>query len=389
MRKNCICRWKEFNKNALPSSKALIDSSSFPLRILFQTGDYILKFDSVSSHGGLHPDYEEEIRYFKENKVFSIQIESNLLCPQGCLYCYAGLENPPVEELSKKDISSILSSAVKMNVRAIDWLGGDPLMRKDWFFLMKDTVKLGLKNNIWTSGIPLENKEIARKAVEVTKRGFIAVHLDSLDERIYKTLHKGNPRLQIQSILNGVKNVQTFGKDPEEMINCITFTKPVFEDVENTIRYFYEEFGMRTCLTQMCLAGLATDHTEWVPSIEDIRKACDIRDKINYPKSTHSFSSMDTNKYYCGNMICVTVDGDVTPCSVIRKSVGNIHNTPLNEIVEKHRDELLWIHLRTPENLPGFCSRCENNEVCWGCRAAAFYAQGDAKGIDQKCYRNK
>ena len=49
------------------------------------------------------------------------------------------------------------------------------------------------------------------------------------------------------------------------MINCITFTKPVFEDVENTIRYFYEELGMRTCLTQMCLAGLASDHTDWVP----------------------------------------------------------------------------------------------------------------------------
>ena len=130
-----------------------------------------MKFDSVSFRGGLHPDYEEEIRYFKENKVFSIQIESNLSCPQGCLYCYAGSENPPVEELSKKDISSILSSAVKMNVRAIDWLGGDPLVRKDWFSLMKDTVKFGLKNNIWTSGIPLEDMDVARKAVEVTMGG--------------------------------------------------------------------------------------------------------------------------------------------------------------------------------------------------------------------------
>jgi radical SAM protein with 4Fe4S-binding SPASM domain len=235
----------------------------------------------------------------------------------------------------------------------------------------------------------LEKKEVARKAVEVTKGGFIAVHLDTLDERIYQTLHKGNPHRQIQAILKGIENVHTLGKDPGEMINCITFTKPLFEDVEHTIRYFYEEWGMRTCLTQMCLTGLATDHTEWVPSIEEIQKACDIRDKINYPASSRSFSSMDTNKYYCGNMICVTVDGNVTPCSVIRKSVGNIHETPLEEIVENHRDELLWIRLRTPENLPGYCSRCENNEVCWGCRAAAFYDNGDSYGIDPKCYRNK
>jgi radical SAM protein with 4Fe4S-binding SPASM domain len=354
-----------------------------------QLGDYILKVDSVSSKGGLHPDYEEEIRYFKENKVFSIQIESNLSCPQGCLYCYASIENPPVEELPKKDITAILTAAVRLNVRTIDWLGGDPLVRKDWYSLMKDTMKLGLKNNIWTSGIPLEKKEVARKAVEVTKGGFIAVHLDTFDERSYQMLHTGNPRQQIQAILKGVENVQTFGKDPAEMINCITFTKPVFEDVQQTIQYFYDKWGIRTCLTQMCLAGLATDHKEWVPSIDEIRKACEIRDKINYLESSFSFSSMDTNKYYCGNMICVTVNGDVTPCSVIRKSVGNIHDMPLDEIVENHRDELLWIHLREPKNLPGYCSRCENNVVCWGCRAAAFYDQGDGCGIDPKCYRNK
>lgn len=349
-----------------------------------------MQFDSVSSRGGLHPDYQEEIRYFKGNKVYSIQIESNLSCPQGCLFCYASMETPPVAELPKKDIMAILTAAVRLNVRTIDWLGGDPLVRKDWYSLMKNTVNLGLKNNIWTSGIPLENREVARKAVEVTNGGFIAVHLDTLNEHIYQILHRGDdPHQQIQAILKGVENVQRFGKNPDEMINCITFTKPVAEDVKYTIQYFFEEWGMHTCLTQLCVTGLATDHREWVPSTEEIRKACDIRDKINYPRSSRSFSSMDTNKYYCGNMICVTVDGDVTPCSVIRKSVGNIHETPLDKIVEDHKDELLWISLRKPENLPGFCPRCEHNEVCWGCRAAAFYECGDSCGADPKCYRNK
>lgn len=351
-------------------------------------GDFILDVDAVSSRGGLHPDYEEEMRYFKENKVFSIQIESNLSCPQGCLFCYASLDNPPVLELSKQDISSILAAAVNMKVRAIDWLGGDPLVRKDWFSLMKDAQKVGLKNNIWTSGIPLENIEVAKKAVQVTKGGFISVHLDTLDEGIYRILHKGDPRRQIQAITQGVENVQAFGKHPDEMINCITFTKPVADDVQRTIRYFYETWGMRTCLTQMCLTGLATDHREWAPTIEEIQKACAIRDTINYPTSSHSFSSMDTNKYYCGNMICVTISGDVTSCSVIRKSVGNIHDTPLEEIVKNNRDELLWVHLRDLKNLPGYCSRCEHNAVCWGCRAAAFYDQGDSSGVDPKCYRN-
>ncbi len=337
----------------------------------------------------MHPDYDEEQRYFNQHKVYSIQIESNLACPQGCLYCYASLDDPPVRELPKKDIERVLSAAAKMEVRSIDWLGGDPLVRKGWFTLMKKAVAKGLKNNIWSSGIPLEHKEVARKAVEAAEHGFIAVHLDTLDEHLYRVLHKGDPHRQIQAILAGVENLRAFGKDPNEVFNCITFARPVAKDVEKTIRFFYDTYGIRTCLTQMCLAGLAKEHRDWVPSLEEIKEACDVRDNINYPGSKHSFSSMDTNKYYCGNMICVTVEGDVTPCSVIRKSVGNIHRTDLERIVEDHRGELLWLKLRNPENLPGHCTSCEHNSVCWGCRAAAFYDCGDACGVDPKCYKNK
>jgi MoaA/NifB/PqqE/SkfB family radical SAM enzyme len=152
----------------------------------------------------MHPDYDEERRYFTQHKVYSIQIESNLTCPQGCLYCYASQDNPPVKELPKADILKILDAAVKMEVRSIDWLGGDPLVRDDWFALMNEATQRGLRNNIWSSGIPLEHKEVARKAVEASVGGFIAVHLDTLDERIYKTLHRGDPHRQIQAILTGV-----------------------------------------------------------------------------------------------------------------------------------------------------------------------------------------
>ena len=88
-------------------------------------------------------------------------------------------------------------------------------------------------NFIWTSGIPMKIMDNARKAVEVTKDGFISVHLDTLDEKIYKKLHSGNPKLNIKSILKGVENVQQLGKDPNQMINCITFTKPLINDIEN------------------------------------------------------------------------------------------------------------------------------------------------------------
>ncbi len=281
---------------------------------------------SVVVYGCFHPNYAEEIEYFKQCKVYSVQIESTLQCQQCCLYCYASDENAPMKELSKEQILSVLDSAAKMEVRAIDWLGGDPLLRKDWYDLMNYAINQGLKNNVWTSGLPLADIEIAKKVVEVTEGGFVSVHLDSLNEDVYKKLHSGEAQKNIETILKGVDNMQSLGKKPENMMNCITFTKHVAgEDVKSTINFFFEKKGMRTCLTQMCEAGLAKEHSEWIPTIQEIREACDSRDMSNYSKLQPSMSTMDVNKFYCGGMICVTVNGDVTPCSVIRKGFGNIN----------------------------------------------------------------
>jgi radical SAM protein with 4Fe4S-binding SPASM domain len=348
-----------------------------------------MESESIIKYGCFHPDHTEEMKYFEENKVYTVQIESNLTCQQGCRYCYASSADAPMKELPTQNIIDILDSAAKMEVRAIDWLGGDPILRNDWYELMKYAMDRGLKNNIWTSGMPLGNIEVARKAVEVTNGGFISVHLDSLDEEIYGKLHTGNPKKKIQLILKGIENVQALGKEPDNMINCITFSKLVAgEDVKQTTRYFFENYGMRTCLTQMCKAGLAREHADWIPAIQDIQEACEVRDEINYPGSSLSMSTMDANKFYCGGIICVTIDGDLTPCSVIRKGFGNIHDTSFELVVEQHKDDLLLTKLRDPGNLPGHCSVCDHNSVCWGCRATAFYENGDVLSEDPRCWMN-
>jgi radical SAM protein with 4Fe4S-binding SPASM domain len=288
--------------------------------------------------------------------------------------------------LLKEVVKSLLDSACELDVKAVDWLGGDPLERNDWYELMKYATKLGLKNNIWTSGLPLAKSDTAKKAVEVSKGGFISVHVDTIDEDLYGKLHTGNAKEKIAGILKGVDNLLTLGKNPENLFNCITFTKILAEeDIRRTIGFFFEEKGMRTCLTQMCRVGSALKYPKWIPTLKEIKEAVMIRDSINYPNSDVSISTMDTNKFYCGGAICVTIDGDVTPCSVIRKGFGNVHNEPLETIIKRNKDFLLYTQLRNTKNLPGNCGTCKNNSVCWGCRASAYYEAGDVLAGDPKC----
>jgi radical SAM protein with 4Fe4S-binding SPASM domain len=347
-------------------------------------GTKIQDRDSVSTEGCFHPDHAEVLRFFERNQVYAVQIESCLSCPGGCRYCYASAQDPVSAELSAGLITRILHEVKEEGVRAIDWLGGDPLTRKDWYELACAARDLGLINNIWTSGIPLADPRLAHRVAEVTKGGFVSVHLDSLNEAVYGVLHTGEPHSKIRSVLRGVENLLKAGKHPNEIINCITFTCPLAgKDVERTIRYFSEK-GIRTCLTQICMAGLGKEHPEWVPSGPQIRQAIRIRDQVNYPGSRLSMSSMDVNKYYCGGTVCITVEGDVTPCSVIREGFGNVNHLPFGEIISRHRSELLFLPLREEGSGDG-CSSCKNKPVCWGCRATAFYTTGDLMAGDPNC----
>jgi radical SAM protein with 4Fe4S-binding SPASM domain len=90
------------------------------------------------------------------------------------------------------------------------------------------------------------------------------------------------------------------------------------------------------------------------------------------------------NKYYCGGTVCITVDGDITPCSVIRQGFGNVNHLSFAEIISRHRSELLFLPLREEKTGDG-CSSCNNQPVCWGCRATAFYTTGNLMAGDPNC----
>jgi radical SAM protein with 4Fe4S-binding SPASM domain len=341
----------------------------------------------LNRYGGLAAGHDElQKLYFREKRLYSLQIESIDACEQGCIYCYAGSTSQQRYGLASGEIIHLLNTVSEMGVQAVDWLGGDPLVRTDWYELMRRAAALGLKNNLWTSGLPLADDAVAEKVLEVTDQGFVSVHVDSITPGIYSKLHPRGNVQNIDRILKGVQNLKSLGKLSEKLINCITFTAlqgP--EDAIQTMKWFFEELGMRTCLTLFNPSGSGAELRHLVPDPDSIRKVFRARDNINFGGDSVTISAMDTDKYYCGTMATVTFTGDVTPCSVIRRGVDNIRNRPFRDILSRHMDTLIHGELHDTCNLPSPCDRCDNNPHCWGCRASAFNYNGDANGIDPKC----
>ncbi len=177
------------------------------------------------------------------------------------------------------------------------------------------------------------------------------------------------------------------GKPAEEMINCITYTaRQGPEDAIRTMRWWFEQKGLRTCLTMFNPAGMGAEWRGLEPNLAEVQQVYTERDRINYGGDNISIAAMDTDKYYCGTMATVTFTGDVTPCSVIREGVGNIRSTPFREIIAQHGNTLVHGDLHDACNLPNPCNTCTNNPHCWGCRASAWHYNGDADGLDPKCW---
>ncbi|MFW9823511.1 MAG: radical SAM/SPASM domain-containing protein [Candidatus Thorarchaeota archaeon] len=348
--------------------------------------------DVPLSHAGMASEIELQKEYYDKGKIFILQIESTLSCPQLCNYCYAGSTPESPQGMSSEKIKELLEIASELDIHMIDWLGGDPLVRKDWYELCKYASKLGLINNIWTSGIPLANKNVAKKAVEVTNNGFISTHLDTINPELYSLLHGGERQdgepNNINLILKGIDNILSLGKDPRAMVNCITFTSPLAEgEAKRMISYMQKKFNIKTCLTLFNPVIHRNGNASWEPNITQIEDAFTHRDNINYPDDP-SCGPMDVSKYYCGTVICITSDGWLTPCSVIRtQEFGNVKFERLDVLIEKKKRRLLLLDFREISKLPGNCSKCNNNSFCFGCRSSAYYYEGDITAADPKCYQ--
>ena len=105
-------------------------------------------------------DYDTLNQNYENDDIYALQLEIGDKCNQGCIYCYMNAVEEEKNTLSDEQIKNIILDAKKLNISAIEWLGGEPLLRKSLFSHMSLSQKLGFRNNIWTGGLPLHDDDI-------------------------------------------------------------------------------------------------------------------------------------------------------------------------------------------------------------------------------------
>ena len=139
------------------------------------------------------------------------------------------------------------------------------------------------------------------------------------------------------------------------------------------------------CLLPFKTVGLARNSgLEYLePSSSEVKEAYEYRAHKLGDSNWLRLGTTD-GRVLCKSYIQVKDDGDVIPCSLMQDVVvGNIYQESLVDIFHKNRDTLLFNF-----EIKGPCGNCENNDLCHGCRANAFYFNGDMEASDPKCWWN-
>lgn len=318
---------------------------------------------------------------FDRNAPFRLQLECSAQCSADCIYCYTGAIKGG-EPLTTREIKGLLRRAAGLGIRQVDWMGGDPLERPDWEELMYAARYNGLTNNLWTCGPRLDDVVVAKKVTELTRGGFVSIHLDSLDPEVLKALRNSyNPRA-IHDTLKGLEMLLDVGKPPEEVSNLVMLTSyHTVEDVRATMGTLLRDYRVRTVLMSLKPVDDRGTLYPFLPRADDVNQAYRARDDMFL--RGRGMGCQDFPKQYCGTCVFISLDGKVSSCYSLRRSLGNVREHTFEDIVAANTSSLFFTPYRSSDH-GASCSMCDQT-ACWGCRANAFYFGRGVYAEDPLC----
>ena len=294
--------------------------------------------------------------------------------------------------LSDDQIQQLITDSASLNITAIEWLGGEPLLRNSIFDHMSYAAGLNIRNNVWTGGLPLTDPNIRKRTAHLAKNGLISIHLSTINPRIYKILHPEKPVKNLYAIISGVRKLLEEGYPADQILNSVTYTGlQTAEDMIETIDYFENEFNVKTSLnvyhTYLRPGTPDTELQRFIPDEKDVEK---VYQRYSEQWGVEIYPMNCVNKQYCSATLAVLCDGSVTPCATIRpEDSPNIHgNKSFLSIVNENLDWLIFKKFKEKKYLPKDCQNCELNEECFGCRSRAFAANLGIYGKDPRCYKH-
>ncbi|MBI1976357.1 MAG: radical SAM protein [Candidatus Omnitrophica bacterium] len=342
--------------------------------------------------------------------------EITAACNLRCQHCRRldEVDQPLPGEMTTEQGKRFLEDVSKIAKPIIVFSGGEPTMRKDLFELVDHASRLGMQTALATNGTSIDQTMARRIADSPIKR--VSISFDGTDSKTHdsfrgqkgafrsalrgwKYLQKNGLSLQVNTTIskNNLHQLSQLyqmalrmeadaihffvvipvgcglGMRPEQFLSA--------QEIEEALEWIYRQgdadgvIAKPTCAPQFFRILLqkrkigtgslfstkeTTEKREPVPSMHRWTKGCLAGTGIGFVSSL----------------------GDVFPCGYLPTKVGNVKETPFDEIWQ---ESLVLKQLRDPSLLEGKCGVCSYRTICGGCRARSWAQTQDILAEDPSC----
>ncbi len=317
-------------------------------------------------------------------------------CNLNCVHCYreSGMNVDTSKELTTKEGRKLIKEISKAGFRLLILSGGEPLLREDIFELVGAAKEAGIMPAMGTNGTLL-TKEVA---IELSKSGLkgIAISIDSLDET-YHDEFRGQQGA-FRKAQKGIENA--LSAELRVQIN-MTITEKNQDQFGDMVSY-YEKMGVHAVHPFFLVpTGRALSMEE--DSLKEATYYAMIEQVLQFQNSTQmelkptcapqfmpmakqmGLSQRFTKGCLAGTgYCCILPDGKVNICPYLPVEAGDVREKSFVEIWESSP---VFLALRDVKNYEGSCGKCEDADICGGCRARAYYYNGSYLAEEPWCFR--
>jgi pyrroloquinoline quinone biosynthesis protein E len=307
-------------------------------------------------------------RYKSGNRIHSIMLELTHRCPCDCIHCF--LLKDTGNEMDIRELNDLFLQLQTEGTINIGLSGGEPFMRHDLPNILESARKYGFFISILTTGIFINEKSIKHLInnnifhVEISLLGSSPETHDSIMK------YPGS----FSKIISAVKLLRSEGIKVTLKSSIIKQNHSELIEMKNLSASLGAEFSSNMYISPRIDGETSPqDFMLHAGSISDSEKIS-INGGLIPGESTSQGAMLICNagKTSAG----ISPQGDIFPCVIMRKKVGNIRERSINDIWHLHPDEYLEILRSVKHNDVKDCYDCEKKHLCKRCPGITYLETG-------------
>jgi radical SAM protein with 4Fe4S-binding SPASM domain len=292
----------------------------------------------------------------------SIHFDITHKCNESCIHCLTDKDNAEAE---KDDILRVLCQAAQLGFTSVSFSGGEPTTHPHIFEILYAAKDLGFYFTLFTNATHLVDRDIFRIA---------SLHPESIRISLYSMNSAIHDHItQISGSFNAtMRSIILFRKAGIRLFINIPITNQNYDGYRD-VAIFCDSNGFERNLDPV------------VQPTRDLRKR-HLNLQLNYEQAKdvtgfqQSASELVSNVKN-GTTVCnagsdpsIDANLNVYPCPGLRKTLGNLHKSTLQDIISNHPliAELQSLDLSRLE----CCKQCEYLYGCYRCHGHGYQDKG-------------